>query len=335
MQINLPKIILYVTMTVLAFYCGRQFLQRYSRLMSANVDADPIAMLDAPPKARVKSGTTNSTVAVTNSASLEPTSAVTNASAPAATNQPVAIQTPPTISLTKRSLDEPNAPDASGIGFYAFGLFGVLIGLGFLIAHDVSSFMGQRAHKLLHNEEGEGIHSVEYDKAEDVWANGDHLEAIRLMREYLAKNPREVHVMARIAEIYEKDLNNHLAAALEYEEFLKQKLPAERWAWAAIHLVNLYYGKLDKPAQGLALLWRIHREYGNTQAADKARKRLNQIDPDFAIEQARLDREAAEAAAADAEPEEVATQESVTPAWVPPEEDADSNLPKGFRPKKR
>ena len=60
------------------------------------------------------------------------------------------------------------------------------------------------------------------------------------MRDYYNKNPREVHVALRIAEIYEKDLNNHLAAALEYEEVLKKKLPAERWGWAAIHLVNLY-----------------------------------------------------------------------------------------------
>ena len=56
------------------------------------------------------------------------------------------------------------------------------------------------------------------------------------MREYLLKNPREQHVSLRIAEIYEKDLANPLAAALEYEEVLKQKLPAERWGWAAIHL---------------------------------------------------------------------------------------------------
>ena len=151
--------------------------------------------------------------------------------------------------------------------------------------------------------------------------------------------------MARIAEIYEKDLNNHLAAALEYEEFLKQKLPPERWAWAAIHLVNLYYGKLDKPDQGLALLWRIHREYGKTQAAAKARKRLNQIDPDFAVEQARLDREAAEAAAGGeaedesevdiVEPQGGYTRSPSAPAWEPPADDDSSNLPKGFRPKKR
>ncbi|MBI1178698.1 hypothetical protein GC207_14795 [bacterium] len=352
MQINLTKIILYVVLGVLAIHCARQFVLRYSHLMASDVDADPIAMIDSGKKVPATTAGTNAVVtatnetAVANSPTNDASAAVTNAVSPVETNAPATNAAPPveTQALTKRGMDRPDAPDASGIGFYAFGMFGTLIGLGFLIAHDVSSFMGQKAHKFVHNEEGEGIHSVAYDKAEDVWANGDYLEAIRLMREYLNKNPREVHVMARIAEIYEKDLNNHLAAALEYEEFLKQKLPPERWAWAAIHLVNLYYGKLDKPDQGLALLWRIHREYGNTQAAGKARKRLNQIDPDFAVEQARLDREAAEAAAADRDFDEEPEDEGTTadgysapaaPAWEPPADDDSSNLPKGFRPKKR
>lgn len=352
MQVNLTKIILYVVLSVLAVHCGRQFILRYSRLMASDVDAAPITMADSGKKPSRKSGNTNSVDVATNgvSAAVAPpeaastnaadSSTVTNVASQTVTNSaPVAAEPPPVTPdvLTKRSLERPNAPDTTGIGFYAFGMFGTLLGLGILVAHDISSFMGQRAHKFLHNEEGEGIHSAEYDKAENVWANGDYLEAIRLMREYLAQNPREVHVMARIAEIYEKDLNNHLAAALEYEEFLKQKLPPERWAWAAIHLVNLYYGKLDKPAQGLALLWRIHREYGNTKAAAKARKRLNQIDPDFAAEKARLDREAAEAAAVGAEDEyesEIEETQPAAPAWVPPVEDANSNLPKGFRPKK-
>ena len=116
-----------------------------------------------------------------------------------------------------------------------------------------------------------------YDEAEQVWADGDHLEAIRLMRDYLAKNPREQHVALRIAEIYEKDLKNALAAALEYEEVLTKKLPPERWAWAAIHLCNLYY-KINKADKAFLLLKRIDAEYGQTAAAEKARKRLALIE---------------------------------------------------------
>ena len=133
------------------------------------------------------------------------------------------------------------------------------------------------------------------------------------MREYLQKNPREQHVALRIAEIYESNLSNPLAAALEYEEVLKKNLPAERWGWAAIHLANLYSGALNQPDKAVALLRRIDAEYGTTSAAKKARERLTQIDPTFVP--------AATVAAIASATE--ATSEASTP----------SNLPPGFRPK--
>ena len=151
-----------------------------------------------------------------------------------------------------------------------------VVGLGLLLGNDVAHFFGNRVIKGLYNDEGEGIANPEYEVAEQEWANGNHLEAIRLMRDYLQKNPREQHVALRIAEIYEKDLHNPLAAALEYQEVLTQKLPAERWGWAAIHLCNLYL-KLDKHDKSVALLRRIDAEYGETAAAEKARKRLEDL----------------------------------------------------------
>ena len=107
-------------------------------------------------------------------------------------------------------------------------------------------------------------------------------------------------------------MNNHLAAALEYEEVLKKKLNPERWGWAAIHLANLYAGKLNQPKKATALLRRIDSEYGQTSAANKARQRLTQLDPNFV------------SAAAAAEIEAAVAAESSKPA---------SNLPPGFRPK--
>lgn len=159
-----------------------------------------------------------------------------------------------------------------------YGAFFVVsaVGLGLLLGHDVAHAFGNRVLKTLYNDEGEGLTNPEYDAAEQEWANGNHLEAIRMMREYLKKNPREQHVALRIAEIYEKDLGNPLAAALEYEEVLKQKLPAERWGWAAIHLCNLY-GKLNQHDKSVALLRRVDSEYGQTAAAEKARKRLEDL----------------------------------------------------------
>jgi TolA-binding protein len=169
-------------------------------------------------------------------------------------------------------------PVAGGQGYARFLTYGacfvisVLI-LAVILANDVSQFVGNRFLKAAYGDESETINDPDYEFAEQQWADGQHLEAIRLMREYLQKNPREQHVALRIAEIYEKDLQNNLAAALEYEEVLKEKLSPERWGWAAIHLCNLYF-KLNHTDKAVDLLRRIDSEYPETAAAEKARKRL-------------------------------------------------------------
>ncbi len=163
------------------------------------------------------------------------------------------------------------------LGAWGAALVVSVVLLGLMSAHAASQYLGGRALKVLYNDDAEGVASPDYERAEQEWAKGNHLEAIQLMREYLKANPREQHVALRIAEIYEKDLANHLAAALEYEEVLKQKLPPERWGWAAIHLCNLYTGKLNQLDKAVALLRRIDAEHGETAAAEKARKRLEQF----------------------------------------------------------
>lgn len=198
------------------------------------------------------------------------------------------------------------------LGFVLSAIF-----LGLLIAYDVTQYMGNQAVDFLFNDDGEGQRNPEYEHAEQVWANGNHLEAIQLMRDYLKKNPREQYVALRIAEIYEKDLKNPLAAALEYEEILKQKLPPEHWGKAAIHLCNIY-AKLGKQNQMQALLQRIITEYPNTSAAKKARTKLGL--PEDADVAALTTEEESPAPEAAAEPESETT--------------AKSNLPPGFRPKK-
>ena len=165
---------------------------------------------------------------------------------------------------------------------YMAAFVGSLIGLGLLIAYDVTQFAGTQAVDFLFNDGGEGQRDPEYERAEAEWANGKFLDAIQLMRDFLKKNPREIYAALRIAEIYEKDLKNPLASALEYEEILKQKLPAERWGWAAIHLCNLY-SKLNKSDEALALLRRIADEYPKTGAAKKARVRLGLAEPELEV----------------------------------------------------
>jgi hypothetical protein len=196
---------------------------------------------------------------------------------------------------------------------YGAGMFLCLVGLGLLIGNDLSRFLSNRVDDFIFNDNLEGVKDPEYEEAERVWASGQHLDAIQLMRDYLKRHPREQYVALRIAEIYETDLHNYLAAALEYEEVLKKRLPAERWGWAAVHLANLYSGKLNKTEQATVLLRRIADEYGQTAAAKKARERLGLPEPVAVV------------IPPTPEPE---PEPEPKPAPAPP-----SNLPPGFRPK--
>ena len=201
----------------------------------------------------------------------------------------------------------PTPTSSSNWALYGALAFAALVGLAILGARDVSQFFAAKVDDFVFNDNLEGVTDPEYEEAEKVWANGNHLEAIQLMRDYLKKHPREQYVAMRIAEIYEKDLSNPLAAALEYQEVLKKKLPPDRWGWAAIRLSNLYSGKLNKAEEAEALLRRVIDEHPQTPAAKKARERLG-------------------------EPEQlIVTSEQI--AEIPPAESQKSNLPPGFRPK--
>jgi TolA-binding protein len=266
---------------------------------------------------------TNSATTATNSTGLASTNAAgTNVVTAVSSNKTGKAAKPKKKSKKRLKLDAEGheilmRPEHMGLFIGLVILSG--LGLGTLAAYDISQFMGNRALKVIYNDNLEGMKDPDYDEAEAEWTNGNHLEAIRMMREYLKKNPREQHAALRIAEIYEKDLNNYLAAALEYEEVLTKKLAPERWGWAAIHLCNLYF-KLDKEDKAVALLKRIDTEYGQTAAAEKARKRLEQMNIPTSVDAA-----AAEAVAAE---EAAAASKAV-------EEDKGPKLPPGFTLKKR
>jgi TolA-binding protein len=320
---NHVKIALYIVLVLVAGISGYYALTNFGQMMDRAADRNT-GIDQIEPERKLPSETTEA-VAATNAAAETNTITPTNtAAATTNTNQVAqtvsAEQTEAPTALSGTAGAKPPAKASSGggrIGLWTALFLISIIALGFLIASDVSQFMGSRALKTLYNDEGEGVKNPEYEHAEEVWAKGQHLEAIGLMREYLQKNPREQHVAMRIAEIYEKDLRNFLAAALEYEEVLKHKLPPDRWGWAAIHLCNLYF-KLQQEDKAYTLLRRLVKEYPQTPAADKARKRLEQVDG--------------------ASFEQLATEQNVrgsTPAApaAAPAEPA-SNLPPGFRPKK-
>jgi tetratricopeptide (TPR) repeat protein len=175
------------------------------------------------------------------------------------------------------------------------------------MAWEVARWFSRRTGDVLFAENAPATTDAEYEEAEAEWANGNPLEAIRMMREYLDKNPSEQYAAIRIAEIYEKDLNNYVAASLELEEVLGKRLSREKWGWTAIHLANLYSGKMNQPEKAMAWLERIIRDYPDTGAAKKARLRLGIPE------------------------EQVAPSEQPEPG----SDSGDSNLPKGFTSKKR
>lgn len=296
------RVALYLVLVASTAFFGQRFLRAYAQRVeqaakARALDENPTPAPPEPTSAAGTEGTNAAGGALTNAQPDE----ATNEVALELTNAPVAKAVRPPAAAAASAAARPP------IGLYGAIALGSLIGLGLLVAYDTSHWVAQRTHRVMYNEEGDGFADPMYDQAEQVWANGDHLEALRLMREYLAKNPRQIHVAFRMAEIYEKDLVNHLAAALEYEEILKYKLSPDRWGWAAIHLCNLY-GRLNQPDKVEALLRRIVAEYGDTPAAKKARERLGL-------------------------PEDGDLAAAVEPSADEPSDGP--KLPPGFRPKKR
>lgn len=259
------KIAIYLILIASAVYFGKHFLRDYQTVSSKKSKIqmldDPAADIDAP--------------APQSSENQKPNAGTQSPEEPSATEaeSPTTAEPAPGNAASKTSF-----PPPPRLGFYGGGLCLLILCLGLLAAWDISQFFGNRAVKSLFNEDNPDMLDDEYEAAETEWGKGNYLEAVRLLRAYLAKRPRQQHAALRIAEIYEKDLNNPLAAALEYEEILQKKLPRERWGWAAVHLANLYSGPLEKPEQAVALLRRLDNEYGDTQAAEKARRRLAMID---------------------------------------------------------
>lgn len=246
-----------------------------------------------------------------------PRVALTNQPSATLTNTTAALTNPPATEAREAPSDEgeqfrPSGQWMADMTIYGSLLFGFLVGLGILIGRDVSHFTANKVEEFLFNDNLDGVHDPEYEQAEELWKKGQHLEAVQLMRDHYRKHPREVYVALRIAEIYEKDLNNPLAAALEYEEVLKKKLPQDRWGWSAIHLSNLYTGKLKKFPQAIELLQRVVGECGETPPAKKARERLEALQLEH--------------------PELVTLPQPPTTEQAPASPEQGSKLPPGFRP---
>lgn len=306
------KILLYLILVVTATVSIHRFLVAYQERMEQaahRLEREEAQLLgeEVPP------GATNEVAT-----NLPPAAATTSTNDVGAVTNTVAAgsEGPETAAAPS---GETTAARPAPLGWYGAGGLLAIIGLALLAAHDFSRYVASRAHKALYDPDAEGAGDKDYEEAERLWANEDYLGAIQLLRDYLKRHPRRVHAHFRIAEIYEKNLQNLLAAALEHEEILKFKLEDERWGWTAIHLCNLYY-RLNQPEKAEALLHRIVEEYGHTQAARKARKRLGLPED---LEEAQAQAEAQAGAAAGGE------------TGQPPaaEDQGGFRLPPGFRPK--
>jgi TolA-binding protein len=313
------KLAAYAILLLLAAGFGWGFHANYSTVTR---ESAATATNDTAPAATSNPAGTTNTADTSNAAAATTNKEVTALAPPARTNAATAVTTPATPSAH---------PNQGTMIAYLAAFVGALIGLGLLIAHDVTQFFGNVAVDALLDVGGEGARDPEYEAAEEAWAKGRHLDAIEMLREFLKRNPRAQYAALRIAEIYEKDLNNVLAAVLEYEEVLKKKLPAERWGWAAVHLCNLY-SKLGQQDKSMALLRRIADEYPKTAAAKKARSRLGLAEPESEPD-AKDGTNGADTASGDTPtpPSQPAAEPSATPA--PPAPPPKSNLPPGFRPK--
>lgn len=334
---NPVKITLYVVLAILAGISGFFAFKEWNAVMNRPIpevsELERIEPENPPPENSTVQTNPDVATNITETNAVSSGSGLTGETNEAATlGEPGATNQPPAEAPARgkeENLEDVDlsVPTALGgrtgadrkqsrIGLWSGVFLLSVVGLAILIGLDVAHFFGSRTIKFLYNEDAVGVANPEYEAAEQVWAHGDHLEAIRMMREYLQKHPRDQFVALRIAEIYEKDLGNFLAAALEYEEVLKHKLQPDRWGWAAIHLCNLYF-KLNQEEKAFALLRRLVKEHPNVAAAEKARKRLEQVDAPTAMT------------------EEIATESQVKPNQPQPAADEPkSNLPPGFRPKK-
>jgi TolA-binding protein len=339
------KLAAYAVLLILAAWFGLSFRSNLNLVTQAS-DAEAA---ETPPPVTAPAAATNSetpatasTNATTNLAT-QPTNSLTDSNnavadatnaPPASTNAAVAETAKKAARAKHRHSVVPVAADVSSAKRAIIRdlacLIAALIGLGLLIAMDVTQYVGGKAVDYLFTDVGDAMRDPIYERAEAEWANGSFLEAIQSLRDYLKHNPREMHAALRIAEIYEKDLKNYVAAALEYEEVLKHKLQPEKWGWAAIHLCNLY-SRLNHHDKTRDLLQRIVDEYPKTGAARKARTRLGLAEPEIEDEapteenvETSLQPAAPRRQEIDDEPEEPA----------PPPEPPKPSLPPGFRPKK-
>jgi tetratricopeptide (TPR) repeat protein len=267
------KGILYLALFAACYFCGFNAYRDYTLLM--NDDAEDLGRSSRRKKPTATTGTN------------APTDLVASNALPVLTNAAAATN----ITTTRPALNNPAAGEGSEdpvqgrsgrrvarlyvhlLG-YSVGFAVAMLGLGYLVAQDFGHLLNFRLGKEVSYVSDRSARKAAYERAENAILKGQHQEAIRLLQGILKKHPEHTHSLLRIAEVYDKELQDYSNAAVHYEKLLELELPAEQWGWLAIRLSNIYSGKLNQPQAALALIRRIATDYPQTQAGGKALKRL-------------------------------------------------------------
>jgi TolA-binding protein len=316
------KLLLYLVFLMLAVFCFGRFQRDYSRSdvgvrqFEQPEPGDAIKETTTEPSAGVETSSTNA-VAGAPTNSVAAVAGETNDVA-SATNAVAAV--PAGGAGSGAAAKATVAKPANKSAVYLGGFVAALLGFAGLLGWDVTQWVARKSAQGLGVDVRPVENDPEYDAAEAEWAKGNHMDAIKMLRDFLKKNPAQQHAAIRIAEIYEKDLGNYLAAALELEEVLGKRLPREKWGWTAIHLANIYSGRLNQADKALGILNRIVKDYPDTSAAKKARQRLGLPEP------------------VEPTPGDLAASEDgseTSPATGASGEDPENPaMPKGFKPRK-
>jgi tetratricopeptide (TPR) repeat protein len=217
----------------------------------------------------------------TNAPPITATNSVTTATTNSVTNLTSATK-PPAVTEDPEEAPATHAGRRVGRSYFRIvgntvGLAAALVVLGFVAAQDFGHLLKFRLGKELSYVDARSERNSTYERAEHLALKGDHHGAIRLLQAILNKHPGHIHSAVRIAELYDKELQDFPRAALHYEEALKLNIPPEQWGWIAIRLANIYSGKLAQPHVALSLIQRLATEHPETPAGAKALKRLAKI----------------------------------------------------------
>lgn len=175
------------------------------------------------------------------------------------------------------SFNRATATGSTDDGTRAYALFSgyllVSAALAVFLAREVAVFSGGLVARLFLGGGRLGRFTPVFWRAERLRRQAGPLDAVRVLREQLIAHPRQWRLAVRIAEIYQQDLGNPLAAALEYEAALQQRLPRPVQAELMVRLAACYL-LLRRPDESAALLRRVVEAFPRTTVAGTAERRL-------------------------------------------------------------